>query len=68
MRKTDSGESEVSKCDEELFQQENDRDKWKYLNWINAERSELFFADKVILVEGDTEAVSIPSIAKKLGV
>lgn len=68
VRKTDSGESEVSKCDEELFQRENDRDKWKYLNWINAERSELFFADKVILVEGDTEAVSIPSIAKKLGI
>lgn len=68
VRKNGIGQSEVIRCDEELFQAGNDKDKWKYLNWIDAGRSELFFADKVILVEGDTEAVSIPSIAKKLGI
>lgn len=36
--------------------------------WINPERSELFFAKKVILVEGQTDKTIFPFIAKRLNV
>ena len=36
--------------------------------WINPDRGELFFAKKVILVEGQTDKIIIPFLAKKLGV
>lgn len=36
--------------------------------WINPERSELFFAKKVILVEGQTDKTILPFIAKRLNV
>lgn len=36
--------------------------------WLNPDRSRLFFARKVILVEGHTEAAVIPLIANKLNV
>ncbi|OGU57873.1 MAG: hypothetical protein A2X64_10280 [Ignavibacteria bacterium GWF2_33_9] len=34
--------------------------------WVNPDRSELFFATKVILVEGQTEKIILPFLAKKL--
>lgn len=36
--------------------------------WMNPDRGELFFAKKVILVEGQTDKTIIPFLAKKLGV
>jgi|SRR5690554_923686 len=36
--------------------------------WINPERSELFFAKKVILVEGQTDKTIIPFLAKSLSI
>jgi len=36
--------------------------------WMNPDRGELFFAKKVILVEGQTDKIIIPFLAKKLGV
>lgn len=36
--------------------------------WINPDRSELFFAKKVILVEGQTDKIILNYLAKKLGV
>ncbi len=36
--------------------------------WINPDRSELFFARKVILVEGQTDKIVLSYLAKKLGV
>jgi CRISPR-associated exonuclease Cas4 len=35
--------------------------------WINPDRGEMFFARRVIFVEGETEKVLIPYIAQKLG-
>lgn len=35
--------------------------------WINPDRGELFFAKKVILVEGETEKAVLPFLAEKLG-
>ena len=36
--------------------------------WINPDRSELFFAKKVILVEGQTDKIILNYLAKKLGI
>jgi len=36
--------------------------------WMNPDRGELFFAKKVILVEGQTDKIIIPFLAKRLGV
>lgn len=36
-------------------------------SWINPDRSEMFFARRVILVEGETERVVLPYLAKKIG-
>ena len=36
--------------------------------YLTISRAELFFADKVILIEGDTERILIPTIMKKLDV
>lgn len=36
--------------------------------WINPDRSELFFAKKVILVEGQTDKIILSYLSKKLGV
>lgn len=46
-------------------------DEVKYFNmnyWINPDRSELFFAKKVILVEGQTDKIVLGFLAKKLGI
>lgn len=36
--------------------------------WINPDRGELFFAKKVILVEGQTDKIVLSYLAKKLGI
>lgn len=36
--------------------------------WINPDRSELFFAEKVILVEGQTDKIIISALGKSLGI
>lgn len=36
--------------------------------WINPDRGEMFFAKKVILVEGQTDKIAISALAKRIGV
>lgn len=36
--------------------------------WINPDRGEMFFAKKVILVEGQTDKIALSYLAKKLGI
>lgn len=36
--------------------------------WINPDRGEMFFAKKVILVEGQTDKIVISALSKKLGI
>ncbi|MGL4641872.1 MAG: ATP-dependent nuclease [Cetobacterium sp.] len=36
--------------------------------WINPDRGEMFFAKKVILVEGQTDKIALSYLAKKIGV
>ncbi len=45
----------------------NDKTNFNLVYWINPERSELFFAKKVILVEGATDKTIIPRLAKAAG-
>ncbi len=62
--------SEIRQCNEELFPSNENRDKkdrFHMAHWINPDRGELFFARKVIFVEGETEKVVLPFIAEKLG-
>lgn len=58
----------VKQCSTELFSGLNEKKKINLIYWINPERSELFFAKKVILVEGQTDKTILPFLAKKLNV
>jgi len=40
----------------------------KFIKDLNSERNELFFANKVLIVEGSTEKMALPEYAKRLGV
>lgn len=57
--------SQVTQCSEVLFDG-RDNQNFNLSYWINPDRGELFFATKVILVEGPTDKTIIPLIAKKL--
>lgn len=56
----------VKQCTSDLFAEIDERRKLNLIYWINPERSELFFAKKVILVEGQTDKTIIPYLAKLL--
>jgi len=53
---------------EELFPGVREKDLFNIAYWINPDRGELFFARKVLLVEGATDKTVLPSLAHKLGV
>jgi putative ATP-dependent endonuclease of OLD family len=59
----------VRYCKENIFEGEDAKsrkDRFHLAYWINPDRGELFFARKVVLVEGETERVVIPYLAKRL--
>jgi putative ATP-dependent endonuclease of the OLD family len=58
----------IKQCVIDLFSEINERKKLNLIYWINPERSELFFAKKIILVEGQTDKTVLPYLAKKLNV
>lgn len=60
--------TKVLQCRDELFPNTEDKKQFNLSYWINPDRSELFFAKKVILLEGQTEKSVIPFLAKKIGV
>ena len=54
---------------ETLYQKEKGKDNnhFKFLKqYLTLNRSEVFFADKIILIEGDTERILLPAMIKKL--
>ena len=57
--------TKISQFTEELFAS-SDKERFNLTYWINPERSELFFANKTILVEGATEKTVIPFLAKTI--
>lgn len=58
--------SKVRQFTTEIFEGD-DKTNFNLVYWINPERSELFFANKVILVEGATDKTIIPRLAKAAG-
>lgn len=58
----------VFQCTENLFPKADDKDIFNMTYWINPDRGELFFARKVILVEGPTDKTVLPLLAHQLGV
>lgn len=57
----------VRRVHEELFGSEKKR-QFNMVRFFNPDRNELFFARKVILVEGATEKAVLPLLAKRLGI
>lgn len=54
---------------EMLYQKERGKDNnhFKFLKqYLTLNRSEVFFADKIILIEGDTERILLPAMIKKI--
>jgi putative ATP-dependent endonuclease of the OLD family len=45
-----------------------DKLKEKFIKELDPERNELFFASRLLLVEGDTEKLATPEYAKRLGI
>lgn len=62
-----SDETKIKQCTDDLFEGDAKKD-FNLSYWINPDRAELFFASKVILLEGATEKTVFPLLAKELGV
>jgi CRISPR-associated exonuclease Cas4 len=60
--------TKVLQCIDDIFDISEEKKRFNMIYWINPDRSELFFAKKVILVEGTTEKTVIPLIAKSINV
>jgi putative ATP-dependent endonuclease of OLD family len=58
--------TQVQRVLEELFHDEKKR-RFNMVRFFNPDRNELFFARKVILVEGPTEKSTLPLIARHIG-
>lgn len=59
--------TKIKQFTSELFEAD-EKTNFNLIYWLNPERSELFFATKVILVEGPTDKTIIPKLAKQLDV
>lgn len=64
---SDAEGTKVCQFTGELFVGDSKKD-FNLAYWLNPDRSELFFAKKVVLVEGATDKTIIPLIAKNLGI
>lgn len=61
----------VRQCTKDLFEGNDAQERKNHFHmarWINPDRGELFFAQRVVFVEGETEKVVLPYLAAKLGV
>jgi len=61
--------TKIRQCSTDLFAGEENRERkhrFQMASWINPDRGELFFARKVVLVEGETEKIVLPFLAKRL--
>lgn len=64
---SDTTGTQICQCTDDIFTGDKKKD-FNLSYWINPDRSELFFARKVLLVEGPTDKTLIPLLAKQLGV
>jgi len=59
----------VKQCNEDLFEgpdSADKKDRFHMAAWVNPDRGEIFFARKVVLVEGETEKSTLPFLAERL--
>ncbi len=59
--------TQVKQCTDDLFEGDSKKD-FNLSYWINPDRGELFFATKVVLLEGPTEKTVLPLLAKRLDI
>ncbi len=59
--------SKIKQCSDDIFEGDDKKD-FNLSYWINPDRGELFFATKVILLEGATDKTVLPVLAKCLGI
>ena len=62
--------TQVKQCTRDLFAGEGDEERkrrFHMASWVNPDRAELFFARKVVLVEGETEKSALPYLAEIFG-
>ncbi len=65
--KKEGGETAINQINEKIFGGgDKDKEEFKLAIEFDPERNSLFFAKEVILVEGDTEKVSIKEMADKI--
>ena len=55
----------ISADTKKLLEDAEDRNLFDLVTWLNADRSCMFFCDRVLLVEGATEKLTIPYLAAK---
>jgi putative ATP-dependent endonuclease of OLD family len=71
VRKRDASTgTEVCQCTRDLFEGAGTDERKSHFHmayWVNPDRGELFFARRVILVEGETEKALLPFLATQLG-
>lgn len=59
----------VKQCTKDLFDSDDLADRKKRFHmayWVNPDRGEMFFARKVVFVEGETEKALLPYLSRKL--
>ncbi len=69
-RETTAEGTRARQCATELFSGDgakDQKDRFHMAAWINPDRGEMFFASRVVFVEGETEAVLLPFLANELG-
>jgi putative ATP-dependent endonuclease of the OLD family len=55
------------KCLEADYEKDGQKENYKFLKqYLTLHRAELFFADKAIFIEGDTERILLPAMMKKI--
>ena len=62
--------SRLRQCTAELFAgngQAERKKQFQMAQWVNPDRAEMFFARRVVFVEGETERVLLPYLADRLG-
>lgn len=64
---SDATGTQICQCIDDIFTGDKKKD-FNLSYWINPDRSELFFAKRVLLAEGPTDKTLIPLLAKQLGV
>ncbi len=56
-------------CTRDLFEESGarrEKDQFHLASWVNPDRAELFFAKRVVLVEGATEQALLPFVARRI--